>query len=71
MRTAAAVAQFDVEQVVVDLRTIALSGTLSSIRVGVTTAGEMLRGLTKPAVPGFGIAVSAKNREGCPVAVPA
>jgi hypothetical protein len=28
----------------------------------------MLRGFTKPAVPGFGIAVSSKNRDGCPVA---
>ena len=28
----------------------------------------MLRGFTKPAVPGLGSAVSSKNRDGCPVA---
>ena len=47
---------------------MAFSGTLSSMRVGLTTVGLMLRGFTKPAVPGLGIAVSSKKREGWPVA---
>ena len=48
--------------------TRASNGTLSSTRVGLTTVGLMLRGFTKPAVPGLGIAVSSKKRDGCPVA---
>ena len=48
--------------------TIAFSGTLRSTRVGLTTGATMLRGLTKPAVPGLGSAVSSKKRDGWPVA---
>ncbi len=61
--------QLHIEQVVVDLCHQRLQRTLRSTRVGVTSGATIFRGSTNPdEAAGEGIAVSSKNREGCPVA---